>query len=266
MELIVQGRRIDKQAASEMYKLNKLGLELVSVENDMMDGLFAIATFAYFVYFPFSILEERAGRMCDHLVEWRHELRMPILESTKAATKIFAHAILAELELPVMELTLLGHLGVAVTEEISESVFGAKEQSAAEKTLAMGLPGIKALAAIVEHVFEFNDTVADCAKAAGHVATGMTFSLDVKDIAEGVERQHQIQETLKEIKSGWDDLKDFLGQYGEQLKKFGMVIARTEMELGKEQSTANDTRDAMNACMRRLRYNPNTPMTWPSLP
>ena len=90
--------------------------------------------------------------------------------------------------------------------------------------------------------------------------------MDVKDIAEGVERQRQIQETLKEIKSAWDDLKDFLGQYGEQLKKFGMVIARTDMKLRKEQSTANDTRDAMNACMRRLRYNPNTPMTWPVLP
>ena len=111
MDLIALGRRIDKQAASDMYNLNKLAPQLVSVENDMMDGLFAIATFAYFVYFPFPILEERAGRMCDHLVEWRHELRMAILESTKAATKIFAHPILAALELPVMELSPLGHPG-----------------------------------------------------------------------------------------------------------------------------------------------------------
>lgn len=266
LELIALGRRIDKQAASQMYKLNKLGLELVGIENDILDGLFAIATFAYFAYFPFPILEERAGRMRKEIVHWQHELRMAILENTKAATKLFAHVILAALELPVMELSLLGHLGVAVTEEISEIVFGAKEPSGAERTLTMGLPVVKALAASVEHLCEFDDILVERAKMTGHVATGVTFLVDVKEIAEDVERQRQIQETLKELRSAWKDLKEFLEQYGDQLKRFQMEFARVELELGKAESTATDTRDAMNACMRLLRYNPNTPMVWAVVP
>lgn len=266
MELMAMGRRIDRQTASRMYDINKLALELVSTENDMLDGLFAMGTFTYLAVFPFPILEERAERMRKRIVDLRHQLKMAAIESAKAATKAFAHTILLALEAPVMELTFLGHLGVAVSEEISEIVLGAKEQSAAERTLTMGLPVVKGVAASVEHVCQFNDIVAERAKATGHVATAVTFLFDVKDIAEGLERQRQIQETLKEVKSAWTDLKIFLGQYGEQLKRFTMVLARTELRLGEMESAATDTRDTMNACMRQLRYNPNTPMAWPVLP
>jgi hypothetical protein len=218
--------------------------------------------FAYFNLFPFPILDERAQRMLKYLKDLRHELRMAEMEATKASLKLVIHAGMATFEALNPELSLLSNVRLFVMDELSEIFLGPNEQSAAERARSLGIPGVKVLSAAVEHVMEFDDVAMARARATGKVATSATLYFDVKEIVEGVERMNQIQESLRDLRKAYDDLKNFLNRYSLKLRDFEIVLARAETRIGDSRDNVNNTRDALNDDMKRFGYNPNTAMAW----
>ena len=233
LELLGQGRRIDKEQIGTVHDLYTLALGTAENENDVLEAMWAVGLAGAFVVFPFVLLEARAQELMAVLPELQKQLHEAEKEARNAKLKTTVHGVITIFEIIVPEISLLGRAGIYLGEVVVNKALGPRDPTTFQKYEGDVTPGVKQFSEAVHHVDEFGH---DCgyaiAKKTGPGASWPIFYFDVEEISDSSERAEKLKELLEKVKNAYEKLHNVLGGKQTQdrplLKAFEMWVRAIE--------------------------------------
>jgi hypothetical protein len=263
LNMVVVGRRPNKEKIWQVYDLYDLALVIVENEVDMLDAMWGTCFASAWIVFPFMLLQAQANNMLDALNELKTELKKAESEASKAWTKGAIHLVVACVEGMCPEISLIARVGIVVGDVIMDKMLGPDDSTTAQTVTGIATPTIKQVSEAVHESSRFSEEAREVAHKTGHVATAATFYFDYKEIGEGDERVEKLTELTEAAKRAYDSLLKTLEDNKSKIQQFFAAFERWTRAIESVRATTDSCRERLADDMNDAGYSIYQSMAWP---